>query len=213
MAKPAPKADMPRIHFTNETPDCNWQETTWPQLVKSSLTGDQEAIAALFTWLRPKMLRYCRSRIGNNGSASVSAEDVAQDICIAALRALTRYNDEPESFLPFVYGIAAHKVTDHYRSTGRDHSAPTADMPDNVDLDVNANPEPMTMTADLRERLNQLLDTLPPQHREILVLRLIMDLSSQETATAVGLTSNGVRVTQHRVLTKLRNTMSPTEWD
>jgi RNA polymerase sigma-70 factor, ECF subfamily len=180
-------------------------------LVRSSKAGDQEAITALFTWIRPAIVRYCRSRIGPIGPAYVSTEDVVQEVCMAALGALDRYGDEPELFLPIVYGIAAHKVTDHYRRAGRDRSYPMADVPDGID--PGANPEKLIMAADLRERLDELLDTLPPQHREILVLRLIVGLSAQETGTAVGLTSNAVRVMQNRALINLRNALSPTEWD
>jgi len=180
------------------------------ELVKSSMAGDQEAVATLFTWIRPAIVRYCRSRIGRSGSAYSSADDAAQEICMAVLGALARYGDEPESFLPFVYGIAAHKVADHYRRAGRDRSDPAADVPDGIDL--GASPEQMIMAADLRERLADLLGTLPPRQREILVLRLIVGLSAQETATAVGLTPTAVRVTQHRALAKLRNALSPAEW-
>jgi RNA polymerase sigma-70 factor, ECF subfamily len=70
----------------------------------------------------------------------------------------------------------------------------------------------MIMAADLRDRLTALLSTLPPRQREILVLRLIVGLSAQETATAVGLTPTAVRVTQHRALAKLRNALTPGEW-
>ena len=129
---------------------------------------------------------------------------------MAVLGALTRYGDEPESFLPFVYGIAAHKVADHYRRAGRDRSDPAADVPDGIDL--TASPEQMMMAADLRERLTALLGTLPPRQREILVLRLVVGLSAQETANAVGLTPTAVRVTQHRALAKLRNALTPAEW-
>jgi RNA polymerase sigma-70 factor (ECF subfamily) len=174
------------------------------------MAGEREAVATLFTWIRPAIVRYCRSRIGRSGSAYSSADDVAQEICMAVLGALSRYGDEPESFLPFVYGIAAHKVADHYRRAGRDRSDPAADVPDGIDL--NASPEQMIMAADLRDRLGDLLNTLPPRQREILVLRLIVGLSAQETATAVGLTPTAVRVTQHRALAKLRNALSPAEW-
>ncbi|WP_459708153.1 RNA polymerase sigma factor ShbA [Actinophytocola sp. KF-1] len=180
------------------------------ELVTSSMQGDQEAVATLFAWIRPAIVRYCRSRIGRSGSAFSSADDVAQEICMAVLGAISRYGDEPESFLPFVYGIAAHKVADHYRRAGRDRSDPAADVPDGVD--TGASPEQQIMAADLRDRLDQLLATLPPRQREILVLRLVVGLSAQETATAVGLTPTAVRVTQHRALAKLRNALSPAEW-
>lgn len=180
------------------------------ELVTSSMQGDQEAVATLFTWIRPAIVRYCRSRIGRSGSAYSSADDVAQEICMAVLGAISRYGDEPESFLPFVYGIAAHKVADHYRRAGRDRSDPAADVPDGIDL--GASPEQQIMAADLRERLERLLATLAPRQREILVLRLIVGLSAQETATAVGLTPTAVRVTQHRALAKLRGALTPAEW-
>ncbi|MFC4853629.1 RNA polymerase sigma factor ShbA [Actinophytocola glycyrrhizae] len=180
------------------------------ELVTSSMAGEQDAVATLFAWIRPAIVRYCRSRIGRSGSAYSSADDVAQEICMAVLGAITRYGDEPESFLPFVYGIAAHKVADHYRRAGRDRSDPAADVPDSVD--VSASPEQQIMAADLRDRLEELLATLPPRQREILVLRLIVGLSAQETATAVGLTPTAVRVTQHRALAKLRGALSRAEW-
>jgi RNA polymerase sigma-70 factor (ECF subfamily) len=56
------------------------------------------------------------------------------------------------------------------------------------------------MVAELRK----LLDQLPAQHREILVLRVALGMTAVETAAAVGSTSGAVRVTQHRALTKLR---------
>ncbi|MGB3444489.1 MAG: RNA polymerase sigma factor ShbA [Actinophytocola sp.] len=180
------------------------------ELVTSSMAGEQDAVATLFTWIRPAIVRYCRSRIGRSGSAYSSADDVAQEICMAVLGALARYGDEPESFLPFVYGIAAHKVADHYRRAGRDRSDPAADVPDGVD--GGASPEQLIMAADLRDRLDGLLATLPPRQREILVLRLVVGLSAQETATAVGLTPTAVRVTQHRALAKLRGALKPAEW-
>ncbi|OLF18932.1 RNA polymerase sigma factor ShbA [Actinophytocola xanthii] len=180
------------------------------ELVASSMAGERDAIATLFAWIRPAIVRYCRSRIGRSGSAYSSADDVAQEICVAVLGALSRYKDEPESFLPFVYGIAAHKVADHYRRAGRDRSDPAADVPDGVD--ISASPEQQIMASDLRERLANLLETLPPRQREILRLRLIVGLSAQETAAAVGLTPTAVRVTQHRALAKLRAALQPTEW-
>lgn len=179
-------------------------------LVSAALGGDPEATGTLFVWIHPAIVRYCRARIGRTGAAYSSADDVAQEVCLAVLGALPRYNDEPESFLPFVYGIAAHKVADHYRRAGRDKSEPSADVPDGIDLE--ATPEQQTVRADVRARLVRLLDTLAPRQREILVLRLIVGLSAQETAVAIGLTATAVRVAQHRALAKLRASLAANEW-
>jgi RNA polymerase sigma-70 factor, ECF subfamily len=186
------------------------KSAAFSELVASSMAGEREAVATLFTWIRPVIVRYCRSRIGRSGSTYSTADDVAQEICVAVLGALTRYGDEPESFLPFVYGIAAHKIADHYRRAGRDRSDPAAEVPDGVDPDTS--PEQLIMNAELRDRLRDLLNTLPPRQREILRLRLIVGLSAQETASHVGLTPSAVRVTQHRALAKLRGALFPAEW-
>ena len=180
------------------------------ELVSGALADDPDAIGTLFAWIHPAIIRYCRARIGRTGAAYSSADDVAQEVCLAVLGALPRYNDQPESFLPFVYGIAAHKVADHYRRAGRDKAEPAADVPDGIDME--ATPEQQTVRADVRARLVRLLDTLAPRQREILVLRLVVGLSAQETAVAIGLTATAVRVAQHRALAKLRANLAPSEW-
>src|ERR1044072_5972764 len=131
------------------------------ELVISSMKGEDDAIASLFTWIRPVIVRNCRSRIGRSGSAYSSADDVAQEICVAVLGALGRYNDDPESFLPFVYAIAAQKVADHYRKAGRDRSDPSADVPDGID--VTASPEQPIMAAAPPAGLTDPLAPLPPR--------------------------------------------------
>ncbi|WP_424190251.1 RNA polymerase sigma factor ShbA [Actinokineospora sp. G85] len=174
------------------------------------MAGDEQAIGTLFAWINPAIVRYCRARIGRTGSAYSSADDVAQEIMLAVLGALPRYNDAPESFLPFVYGIASHKVADYYRRAGRDRSDPVADVPDTIDHGLG--PEQVTLRGEMRSRLVDLLDTLAPRQREILVLRLVVGLSAQETATAIGLTATAVRVAQHRALTRLRGSLSAQDW-
>ncbi|SDH54738.1 RNA polymerase sigma-70 factor, ECF subfamily [Actinokineospora alba] len=186
------------------------KSSAFHELVAASLQGDREAIGTLFAWINPAIIRYCRARIGRTGSAYSSADDVAQEILLAVLGALPRYHDNCESFLPFVYGIASHKVADFYRRSGRDRSEPVAELPET--MDVGLGPEQLTLRGEMRTRLVSLLDTLAPRQREILVLRLVVGLSAQETATAIGLTATAVRVAQHRALTRLRGALQAGDW-
>jgi RNA polymerase sigma-70 factor, ECF subfamily len=176
------------------------------RLVRESIAGDPDAIADVFIWIRPAIVRYCRARIGRSGPAYSSADDVAQEICLAVLHALARYEDKPGKFLPFVYGIAAHKVAACQRRMNRSGAAPATGAPQ--DVDVSKTPEQKVMADDLGNRLTALLRTLPTRQREILVLRLIVGLSARETGAAVGITPVAVRVAQHRALTKLRTALS-----
>jgi len=59
--------------------------------------------------------------------------------------------------------------------------------------------------------MNDLLRILPDKQREIVVLRVVVGLSAEETADAVGSTPGAVRVAQHRALARLRKTLSAEE--
>jgi RNA polymerase sigma-70 factor (ECF subfamily) len=152
------------------------------------------------------VVRYCRGRLGVQECAIVSAEDVAQEVCFAVLSALPGYRVKNGSFRSFVYGIAAHKVTDAYRAAGRNHSEPMAQLPDAAA--TSDGPELQAIRAELAHKLNALLNTLTVHQREVLVLRVIDGLSAAESAEIVGSTEGAVRVIQHRALDKLRSTLS-----
>lgn len=61
--------------------------------------------------------------------------------------------------------------------------------------------------------MNALLQVLPEKQREILILRVVVGLSAEETAEAVGSTAGAVRVAQHRALAKLKTQITATGYD
>ena len=72
-------------------------------------------------------------------------------------------------------------------------------------------PEQHTLRVELSEEMGRLLEKLPEKQREILVLRVVVGLSAEETAEAVGSTPGAVRVAQHRALARLRKSMPEEE--
>ena len=122
---------------------------------------------------------------------------------------LPSYRITGRSFRAFVYAIAAHKVADAFRAIHRDRTDPLAELPDRPDLQDG--PEQRLLAGELGERLGRLLELLTPRQREVLILRIAVGLSVEETADAVGSTRGGVRVAQHRALGKLRAAVSPHE--
>jgi RNA polymerase sigma-70 factor, ECF subfamily len=175
-------------------------------LVAAANDGDRSALNRVLAIIRPLVVRYCRARIGRQERSSVSADDVAQEVCLAVLTALPGYRDQGRPFLAFVYGIAAHKVVDAHRSVARSRSEPVEELPE--ELDPRDGPEQRALNGALSVQMGQLLDTLPPKQREILVLRVVVGLSAEETAEAVESTPGAVRVAQHRALSKLRTAVS-----
>ncbi|MFD9699560.1 sigma-70 family RNA polymerase sigma factor [Lentzea sp. NPDC059081] len=162
------------------------------------MAGDRRAIERLLGTIRPLVVRYCRARVGT----FASADDVAQDVCLAVLTALPSYRDQGRPFLAFVYGIAAHKVADSFRSFSRNRAEAVPELPES--MDTAAGPEQRAMQGELSDQMRTLLRVLPEKQREIVVLRVMVGLSAEETAEAVGSTPGAVRVAQHRALTRLR---------
>ncbi len=130
---------------------------------------------------------------------------------MAAMMALPRYRDQGRPFLAFVYGIAAHKVADAHRAASRNRADPTEVLPERSARDVG--PEQIAINADSAARMDALLRVLPEKQREILVLRVVVGLSAEETAEAVGSTAGAVRVAQHRALARLKSEIMATGYD
>jgi RNA polymerase sigma-70 factor, ECF subfamily len=165
--------------------------------------GSPAVVAELLRRVRPMVVRYCRARLGRTGGgAYTTADDVAQEVCLAVLNALPRYRDLGRPFSAFVFGIAAHKVSDAHRGASRDLSQPVEILPEVED--AGGGPESQALAADDARRLHALLNTLPPAHRDVVVLRVAVGLTAEETGRVLGMTPGAVRVTQHRALARLR---------
>ncbi len=172
-------------------------------VVRAAVAGDRRAVASLLATVRPLVVRYCRARVGRQERSSTSADDVAQEVCLALLTALPTYRDHGRPFLAFVYGIAAHKVADAHRAALRNRAEPVPELPDAPD-DDHVGPEQSALRLELSQRMGELLRLLPAKQREILVLRVVVGLTADQTADAVATTPGAVRVAQHRALTRLR---------
>jgi len=177
-------------------------------LTALAASGQPAAIESLLQQIRPMVVRYCRARLGRIAGHYHVADDVAQEVCIAVLSALPRYQDMGRPFASFVYGIASHKVADAVRSAGR-LAIPTEDLPDGPD--DRPGPEETVVAYIEAKRAMALLTRLPVQQRELLVLRVLTGLSAAETGHELGMSPGAVRVAQHRALARLR-AMAREEW-
>jgi RNA polymerase sigma-70 factor, ECF subfamily len=174
---------------------------TMNDLTALAARGQSAAIEMLLRQIRPMVVRYCRARLGQVSGHYQIADDVAQEVCMAVLNALPRYQDIGRPFASFVFGIASHKVADARRTAAR-LAIPTEQLPDGPD--DRPGPEE-TVVADLEaQRARALLARLPDHQRDLLALRVLTGLSAQETGQALGMSAGAVRVAQHRALARLR---------
>ena len=172
-------------------------------LVVRAQSGDEAAVEALIRELRPRVFRYVLARVLDPHTA----DDVTQEVAMTLMSALPRYVDQGRPVTAWVFGIAANKVREQRRSTGRRREMAADALPEAPD-DETREPEFAAVRLDTARRVAALLATLPEQHAEILRLRVAAGLTAEETAAVLGMSPGAVRVAQHRALSRLRTTHS-----
>lgn len=175
----------------------------WSQLVTRAVAGESDAVETLITGVRERVHRYCRARLRGYPGAGAAADDVAQEVCVAVLTALPHYQDTGRPFEAFVFRVAGFKVADAQRQAlGREQVVD--DVPDSPSTSLADSPEDSAVVSSQADHVTRLMERLPGQQREVVVMRVAVGMSTEETATALGMTSGAVRVTQHRALARLR---------
>jgi RNA polymerase sigma-70 factor (ECF subfamily) len=160
--------------------------------------GDPVAVEEILRLLRPAVLRYCLTRVGD----PERAEDVTQEVMIAVSTGLVTYEDRGLPFRAFAFRIAQRRVADSYRAAGRNRLVLVQELPEVTDLG-----ETPAEIAEARERgdyAHELLSRLAPDQREVLLLRVAAGLSAEEVGVIMGRPAVSVRVAQHRALARLR---------
>lgn len=175
-------------------------------LVDQAVAGHTPSLQALLSQVHPIVVRYCRSRLSSTYRSGTTADDVAQEVCMAVLTALPTFRQEGRPFVAFVYGIAAHKVADVHRAAARSRALPVADLPDAPTRERG--PEQHALAGTTSDLMDGLLANLPDSQQEIVRLRIVVGFSADETAAALGMTAGAVRVAQHRALNKLRSLLA-----
>ncbi|KWX67844.1 RNA polymerase sigma factor [Mycobacterium sp. NAZ190054] len=135
------------------------------------------ALLALYDEALPVVYGYFVRRCGDRGTA----EDLTSETFLAAMDA-ARKPSPPELTLPWLIGVARHKLADHYRRRHDRFSVPVAELPETAEPDDTWDAELDRIVAE------QVLARLPEQHRTVLALRYMDDCSVPECAELIGRT-------------------------
>ena len=174
------------------------------RLVPDAVAGDTAVVQRIINLIHAPVVRYCRARVPQ--WRYPTAEDIAQEVCLAVARALPGYADRGLPFMAFVYRVAANNIVDALRSQSRDQAVPTEDVPD---TEVTENtPESSAIVRDACNEIAGLLDILSDKARDIIILRVFEGYSAEETARILGTSAGAVRVAQFRALAKLREQLA-----
>ncbi|SER21177.1 sigma-70 family RNA polymerase sigma factor [Microlunatus flavus] len=177
-------------------------------LVARARAGEAHALNQLIAAVRKAVHRYCRARLATYSGGVEVAEDVTQEVCLAVVDVLPRYQDQGAPFAALVYAIASNKVADAQRRYARTPFQVVEELPEQAEPSLD--PEQQTMARSDVEAALALLERLPPRMAQVVRLRA-EGMSAEDVGAIVGLTANAVRVTQHRALTRLRRLVAESE--
>ncbi|HJT38077.1 MAG TPA: sigma-70 family RNA polymerase sigma factor [Actinomycetota bacterium] len=168
-------------------------------LVERARTGDREAYAMLFDRFHDEIYRFATRRIGD----PVAGQDAAAETFADAFSGIRRFHQTGAPFEAWLYTIARRRIVDQVRMRARHEHAelPSSDM----GQPSSSGHEPSVVDAML---LRGLIARLSETERDVLELRFMEDLDVEQTALRLGKQPGGIRVIQHRALTKLRTMMA-----
>lgn len=160
-------------------------------LARKAVRGDRDALALLWDTLTPKLFGYLINTLRNRALA----EDIVQTTWLRAIEGLPRFQNRGKGLRPWLFAIARNECRRHWRTAPRE-----------VPLDplTHDGGEGAESLRDTRLIVEQALQKLSEDDRELLRLRYIADLKTADIARVLHINFVTVRVRLHRALTRAR---------
>jgi RNA polymerase sigma-70 factor (ECF subfamily) len=188
-----PRSPWPGLRAAGFPPEARAAVGAAELAVEAASRGDASGWNWLFDRYHRVVLRYAMGRLGD----LAAAEDVTQEVFVAAVHAIGRLRDRSEPGIEgWLLGIARNKAVDRVRRLGRErvaagHAELTADAAELVVSRITA--------AELRTAIEQ----LSTDQREVVLRRFVLDQSLEQVAAATGRPVGAVKSMQHRALASL----------
>jgi RNA polymerase sigma-70 factor (ECF subfamily) len=165
------------------------------EVVEEARDGNASAMTALYEVLAPGILAYLRSR------GSRDAEGLTQEVFLQLLPRLRTITGGAAGVRALAFTIAHSRLIDEFRRRGR-----STELPYEADLDNrrHRSAEQEVIEQSGSGEITALLARLGDEQRTVILLRVLGDLSLDETAQIVGKSIGAVKQLQRRGLLALR---------
>jgi RNA polymerase sigma-70 factor, ECF subfamily len=175
---------------------------SFAELIEAAKEGSDEAWAELLEPVAPKLVGYLRLR------GSRDPEATAGDVFIDVARNIESFTGTRESFTSWVFVIAHRRLIDAYR---RDLVRPDELLTDQqIDFGIALSAEEEALHSVSAEEVTALLATLTAPQRDVIFLRVIAELTLDETAGVLNRPVSSVKALQRRGLASLRRHIEQT---
>ena len=160
-------------------------------------SGQGDALRAAYDQYGPLVYSICRRSV-----VEAQANDITQEVFIAAWRHRSRFDSSRGGLAPWLTGITRNKIIDHFRSVGREDRR--------IDK-VKNTPQPPEQSEQqleeltLRMLLVEAIDELPDRARAVISMAFFDEMTHVEIAARTGIPLGTVKSDIRRSLEKLRN--------
>ena len=169
------------------------------EVIDRARRTDRDALGELWRIYHPQLLRFLRTKRAD------AVDDVASQVWIDVGRAIGGFTGGGREFQRWIFTIAHRRSVDEGRRSARRRETPI----DPLDHET-VNPGKESSPGAELDAAVQMMATLPPKMAEAVMLRIVYELSVDETAEVMSTTAANVRVLTHRGLGKLRVRLSGT---
>jgi RNA polymerase sigma-70 factor (ECF subfamily) len=158
-------------------------------LVKNYVEGDENALTILINRHQSKIFGFIYSKISDRDISN----DIFQDTFIKVIRTLkTKSYNEEGKFLPWVMRIAHNLIIDHYR---KNKKMPMFRETEEFSIfsimsDDSLTIENKIIRDQVEMDLKKLIEELPADQKEVLVMRMYQDMSFKEISEITGVSIN-----------------------
>ena len=175
-------------------------QRSFAALLGGARAGVDEAWTELYRTFAPAVLGYLRAQ------GAAEAEDLTGEVFLHVVRDLHRFDGDQAAFRAWVLAIAHHRFIDDRRRVRRRPVELVAALPsERGDAAPDAAAEALALVGD--GRVQDLLGTLSPDQRAVLLLRIVGDLTVGEIGRVVGKRPGAVKALQRRGLTALHRVL------
>lgn len=168
-------------------------------VVHAACAGDSAALRLLYDALAGQVCGYLRAR------GVADPEDVTSEVFLDVLPRLPQLTGGASGLRKLVFSIAHARLVDDHRARAR---RPTLVMYDaRSDTRSVESAEATAETSLGTDHVERVLDLLPDDQREVLLLRVVADLSLEQVADIIGRSVGAVKQLQRRGLITVRQAL------
>jgi RNA polymerase sigma-70 factor (ECF subfamily) len=171
----------------------------FPQTLDAARAGADWAWANIYRDLAPSVLGYIRGRGGQE------PEDVMADVFLQVVRDVASFAGGEREFRSWVFAIARHRLVDDWRRRSRRPIQESLDSPPESYLATSA--EENALTGMAGDRVHQIIQGLTTDQCDVLLLRILGDLTVEDIAGVVKKSPGAVKALQRRGLEAIRRTI------